>query len=133
MRKAAGIFLMAALALAMATTTALPPTVVLAATRSFGRRSRFLPSLDYSCSNEAPCVDPHGFHYPGVECCDGVCVNTEFNPNHCGWCNYGCDSWPWICCYGDCVNTQDDFENCGSCGNYCSDAGCFNGVCGYAV
>ena len=139
MGKAPGIFLMAALALAMAAATALLPTVALA-TRSVGRRSRFLATLDSSCSSEAPCPDiiepVNGFPFPGAECCDGVCVDTSFDAHHCGGCDpwyYGCGSWPWICCYGYCFNSQNDFENCGRCGNNCWDAGCFNGVCGYAV
>ncbi|KAF8668139.1 hypothetical protein HU200_052430 [Digitaria exilis] len=121
----------------MATTTVLLPTWVLA-TRSMGRRrSRFLATFDTSsCSYTGRCpdiVDPHGFRYPGAQCCDGVCVNTEFDANQCGECNYACQVWPWICCHGVCVNNHDDPANCGGCDNFCWDAGCFNGICGYAV
>lgn len=136
------IFLMAA---AMATTTALAllltVPVVVATTRSLGRRSRFLATLDsISCTDEAPCpdiVDPvYGLPIAGAECCDGVCVDTSFNANRCGGCDprhYACGSWPWICCYGYCFNSLKDAENCGHCGNTCWEGGCFNGVCGYAV
>ncbi|KAF8665928.1 hypothetical protein HU200_054013 [Digitaria exilis] len=88
-----------------------------------GDRSRFLATFDTnSCSYTGRCpdiVDPHGFRYPGTQCCDGVCVNTEFDANQCGECNYACPG--------------DDPGNCGGCDNFCWDAGCFNGICGYAV
>ncbi|CAN6227714.1 unnamed protein product [Urochloa humidicola] len=127
MRKAGIVFLMA-LALAMATAL---PTV--AATRSL-RRSRFLATLG-SCSAELPCpylTDPSGFSYPGLDCCNGICIDTGYDIHNCGGCGYYCGSWPWICCDGYCFNSQNDYENCGRCGNFC-DGGCIYGVCEYAV
>ena len=73
--------------------------------------------------------------------CDGDCVDTTSDPNHCGGCGTVCesgdcfDSWcycgmvPCGCadgeiCHGACVDTTTDSTNCGGCGYVCEFGEC---------
>lgn len=83
----------------------------------------------------------------GEESCDGECVETATDPDHCGSCHNGCSS-DEICedgtcsldceagqqiCDEQCVDTSRDDEHCGMCTNscgadrYCSDGSCRTG------
>ena len=80
----------------------------------------------------------------GQSDCDGLCVNTESNPNHCGACKNACKigeactkgKCTLVCqsslsdCKGSCVNLKTDHSNCGVCGTTCK-AGqvCSDGKC----
>ena len=76
--------------------------------------------------------------------CDGACVDTQINQNHCGACGTACDAGT-VCtagecavscpggqveCEGLCYDLINDTQNCGECGNACL-AGevCGNGQC----
>jgi hypothetical protein len=80
--------------------------------------------------------------------CDGVCVDLEADPTHCGSCDKAC-AIPGQCvngsctvcsgsdctcpqgltfCNGDCVNTASDAKNCGGCDSRCA-MGCSSGIC----
>ncbi|MGK3995620.1 MXAN_6577-like cysteine-rich protein [Sorangium sp. So ce1024] len=77
--------------------------------------------------------------------CDGVCVDTRTDPNHCGRCGAQCDPGRAcagsLCrrtclegfteCDGACVDLRADPQHCGACGNAC-DLGrpCEAGACG---
>jgi len=87
----------------------------------------------------------------GQLCCDGVCTEVEFNPDHCGvcgrtcpagevcangWCMCGgvggCIAGSEKCCADECVNILYDPGNCGDCGVACQvDTGpeCVDGEC----
>lgn len=84
--------------------------------------------------------------------CDGGCVSTRLNPDHCDTCNKSCGS-DEVCnsgqcvdaeeigcpegmenCDGECVDFDIDDDNCGSCGNECSDGeACGNTGCVTAI
>ena len=78
--------------------------------------------------------------------CDGVCVNTNSDPLHCGSCDVTCDQGlGQVCsaggcattclgelvpCDGTCVDLLSDADHCGSCPPACSDGqGCSDGTC----
>lgn len=68
----------------------------------------------------------------GWTLCDGVCVDTAHNDNHCGQCGHRCaggtscqisgqcvcSNWQTLC-NGECRNTDWDPLNCGACGRRC--------------
>ena len=76
--------------------------------------------------------------------CDGSCVPTTVDPNHCGECGNACTG-DQVCSAGDCttdcltgrskcgnrcVNLDTDNDHCGSCDNACpDDEGCVSGSC----
>jgi len=81
----------------------------------------------------------------GLEECDGQCVNTQTDRNHCGRCNQACEGG-YICeggscvlycppglieCYGRCVDPNVDPNNCSACGWICGDDApiCSYGTC----
>lgn len=81
-------------------------------------------------ANPAVCLDPS--NYPaGPTCCDGRCVNTNYDDRNCGYCGNTCP-FGTTCCIGLCIDTQSDSSNCGRCGNECplGDT-CAFGFCGY--
>ncbi len=76
--------------------------------------------------------------------CDGSCVDTQFDPDHCGACDESCAA-PLVCsegscgltceggttkCGDKCADTDLDPQHCGKCNNAC-DAGqvCVDGAC----
>ncbi len=82
--------------------------------------------------------------------CNGICVDIQTNPNHCGNCTRNCISMPnfynrcvngkcacwegWIECpgpqYSKCTDILNDPKNCGTCGKVCSNSlRCTNGKC----
>ncbi len=76
----------------------------------------------------------------GNACCNGICVSTYDNPQHCGTCNLSCmgrECCGYFCCppgrkchFGRCVDTDSDSSNCGSPGHSCrSDQECRSGYC----
>lgn len=81
---------------------------------------------------------------PYTEVCDGACITTQTNPDHCGGCGIICGESE-ACFSGQCVDTcsaglercdrrcvdfDTDADNCGGCGNACGDQeGCSLGVC----
>jgi hypothetical protein len=86
-----------------------------------------------------------GEQCPGATLCNGVCTQTDFDPNNCGTCGTVCPTGQLcstgvcgITCVGGttqcgdlCVDTQSSNANCGSCGNACATGQvCSNGVCG---
>jgi hypothetical protein len=82
---------------------------------------------------------------PGLESCDGACVNVRLEPDHCGACGNACPVGE-LCtrgacavgCQGGteqcgelCIDTEVDPDNCGDCGNACAaDEVCSQGQCG---
>jgi hypothetical protein len=76
--------------------------------------------------------------------CNGVCTDTQNNPQNCGTCGNACNSGDFcsqgscnsVClgstlCGSACVNTDTDPNNCGSCGNACPTGQvCSVGQCG---
>jgi hypothetical protein len=92
-----------------------------------------------------PCVTQ------GLTTCNGVCVNTAENVNHCGGCGNvcpppvggqatcvsgvcGCDCLGKTNCSNVCTDTTSDPQNCGACGTVClapagGTAYCVGGVC----
>ena len=79
-------------------------------------------ALRLSCETDADC-------FTGMNCCSGLCIDTQFDNNRCGGCNNVCGTGT-RCCYGSCVDTQTDNYNCGSCCRICR-AGqtCIGGSC----
>jgi len=82
---------------------------------------------------------------PGMMICNGVCVDTNTDPQHCGNCDTMCTRTLPICvdgtctdrcpgtltnCDGKCVDLMTDPQNCGDCGNECAPGGiCNSGTC----
>ena len=79
---------------------------------------------------------------PGLTECDGACVNTDGDADHCGQCGMDCGNQ--VCadamCADDCGgleqcgNSCADFDtdplNCGECGQVCgNDELCIEGEC----
>jgi hypothetical protein len=81
--------------------------------------------------------------YEGETKCDGICVDTQSDPNNCGGCDIKCTAPPGEVsrcinggctipecregttkCDGICVDTQSDDYNCGGCGFACH---CYEG------
>jgi hypothetical protein len=74
--------------------------------------------------------------------CDGVCVDTSWDPYNCGSCGaecvagFVCENGLCVCpgslvhCNGQCVDLTSDTANCGSCDSPCSwGEACVNGAC----
>jgi hypothetical protein len=74
--------------------------------------------------------------------CDGICTDTQVDPNHCGVCGAaceagqvcsdgmcGCSSGLDWCDMSGCVILDIDPENCGECGNSCGMSACVMGIC----
>jgi hypothetical protein len=90
-----------------------------------------------SDTTSAPCP-------PGLEACDGTCVDIMNDDTHCGSCALACGGG-LMClegecgnacsegehnCDGSCVDTATDANHCGDCGNTCdSGSVCDAGVC----
>ncbi len=89
----------------------------------------------------------------GLAQCGDRCVDTDYDPDHCGECDTRCGDeqvcLEGVCtffacteeqteCSGDCVDVQDNLDHCGSCGNNCqtdidgADAECVDGDCQYS-
>lgn len=61
------------------------------------------------CGGCSPCPSP-------FTCCDGFCVDTDFNHDHCGACNASCQPAQY-CCHGvgrGCIDSCGGFCTCGS-------------------
>ncbi len=81
---------------------------------------------------------------PGATLCNGVCVDTDYNPEHCGACNVPCDPGQ-VCSQGSCslncgggttqcgdlcVDTLNNPDHCGGCDQPCETGQlCSSGVC----
>lgn len=93
--------------------------------------------VDGAC---APCPDP------SLTPCNGVCVDTNWNPNNCGACGIVCSGDTPYCsggscgpcpdgmvqCGSTCVDPNWDDNNCGGCGVACDTANglvCCYGAC----
>ena len=87
---------------------------------------------DVSCDSSQVCCDPSQSLCcargrcadqqccPGTtRACNGECVDTQTDQNHCGRCNFSCGATGFVCCGGSCTNLQSDDANCGACGNAC--------------
>jgi hypothetical protein len=75
--------------------------------------------------------------------CDGVCVDVQTDPMHCGECGNAvppdvdcvegepaCPLQGFELCDGVCVDVLNDDDNCGECGAACGDSDCMgNGCC----
>lgn len=73
--------------------------------------------------------------------CNGQCVDTNTNPNHCGTCDVTCPSGACsagtcvVCASGEtgcgtqCQNLSTSPLNCGTCGNVCPSGFCNHGHC----
>ncbi|MDD9947509.1 MAG: hypothetical protein OXU20_41095 [Myxococcales bacterium] len=83
----------------------------------------------------------------GLTECEGECVSTLSDLNHCGECGNGCPE-EQVCsggmcadacvdglvrCGGTCFDLQADASNCGSCGNVCASGICRSGGCADSV
>src|SRR5262245_37728008 len=50
------------------------------------------------CKTSADCPG-----FPWV-CCEGTCINTDFDSRHCGACHHHCPGGKyWVCIFGSCV------------------------------
>lgn len=79
----------------------------------------------------------------GWTLCDGACVDTKHNDNHCGQCGMRCQGGTscqglGFCgckkgqtlCDGECRDTTWDPDNCGECSKQCNgDQVCYVGMC----
>lgn len=81
----------------------------------------------------------------GQSMCNGSCIDTQSNDNHCGACNNACgamfDCYEGGCmhkcdggggeyCGGQCVYTEFNDEHCGECNNACGEGfSCQESVC----
>jgi hypothetical protein len=77
--------------------------------------------------------------------CDGACLNTQTDPDNCGFCGNtcgpgaSCTQGSCVCpqagltsCQSGCTNVSTDDSNCGFCGHVCDDgigSRCVNGSC----
>ena len=78
--------------------------------------------------------------------CNGVCTDTNADPNHCGACAGAVCAGPKVACAGGvcgcpstkptfcsvsntCVDTTSDPTNCGMCGHSCQGGTCMGGLC----
>ena len=104
---------------------------------------------DMSDGGEAVPCGESGVCEAGLECCDGECVSTRTDLDHCGGCNMACPPLgnmcisgncscnsaakcdpPLHCCPRGCTDVSASNENCGSCGNACLPSEtCQGGVC----
>jgi len=99
---------------------------------------------DPACTGGKNCVSGSCVCPTGQTDCNGTCVNTSNDPNHCGNCTTVCTSGQ-VCsggtctggcpagqtdCSGSCVDTQTDNNNCGTCGTACTGGTtCQSGSC----
>lgn len=61
-------------------------------------------------------------------CCNGTCVDTQYNDQHCGGCGNVCG--PGLsCCLGQCVNLQSNNKHCGRCNAACKLLGLVQTAC----
>ena len=79
----------------------------------------------------------------GTQFCNGSCVDTDADPNHCGACNSTCAGNelcvqgmcaincppPRVVCSNLCVDVQSDPDYCGTCATECATGICFSGSC----
>ena len=109
--------------------------------------SSLLVALSVSALLLGACVnDAASLHEPcatGSVECDGTCVDTTSDANHCGDCGVACqngescdagecgiDCGDETRCNGVCVDTESDPNNCGGCGSACETGKvCGNGDC----
>jgi hypothetical protein len=88
-----------------------------------------------ACQNGSCLCDP-------ANTCNGVCVDLEADPLHCGACTNpcipgaDCVNAQCVCptgetqCNGKCVDLKTDASNCNGCGNVCPPSStCQNGAC----
>jgi hypothetical protein len=78
-----------------------------------------------------------------MQCCDGRCVDTRTDANHCGGCNRTPCSGPGMqCCGGSCVDIRWSESHCGGCGSSCQPAqlcchgngrGCIDSCGGFCI
>lgn len=82
-------------------------------------------ACNYNCSNFRDDCSP------GIDGCE---TNTRFNNNNCGACRVACNGATDTCCEGSCVDTLADDNHCGGCsasgGVVCSSEPCTGGSCG---
>lgn len=98
-----------------------------------------------SCPQNSPKCGPPGQEVccPGA-CCNNRCVDTKFDPQHCGQCNQGCTQGQacvsgqcqFACppaqklCGTECVNIQVNPLHCGGCNKACgTNERCDNSTC----
>jgi hypothetical protein len=81
---------------------------------------------DHGCANNitcnldaglCACMTPQDCGGGTQDCCNGVCVDTSSDPNHCGSCMTSCNGM--TCCASKCVDLTNNLTNCGACGNSC--------------
>ncbi len=96
------------------------------------------PTIDADLDGAVACPRP------GELMCDGLCLDTSVDPDHCGDCETVCSA-DEAClsggcvadcpeglaeCGRQCVETRSDDAHCGGCGNECPGGeGCVDGTC----
>jgi len=97
--------------------------------------------VEIGCESDDQCPE-------GYNCCDGVCIDIQLDPENCGGCGIAC-SENENCCGGICTDLKSDINNCGDCGVHCEDppspfpsrpgfavcgtAICLEGSCSYEI
>ena len=80
------------------------------------------PELADTCDADSGCIcgDSNGAcPGDGVFCCDGGCLDTDIDPDHCGACGNEC-SGADACCGGACIDLDTDAQHCGDCERSCA-------------
>jgi hypothetical protein len=107
------------------TTTTRAPTTTTSTTTT---TTTAVPTTTTTVAPPLPCP---GAQSPAEILCNGVCVDTDSDPNNCGACGSICTnldclggrecgcSQDFTACASGCVNLASDTANCGACGTAC--------------
>lgn len=73
------------------------------------------------CSPAGACVAAcTGTCANGLQCCNGLCLDTTSDPLNCNACGAACGGTSPACCAGACVDLLTSTTNCSKCGLSCS-------------